>query len=506
MRLTRREMLWLTALFPLLSKGESHAQSALPRGLAPGDTFSREALLNHAKTLSSKAFEPSNVPLPDGFTNLNAEAYGKLRYREDARIPLSETDSVLLEPLPRGFVFNHNVQLHTLRNGVITVLPFDGKAFEGGNGVAEPPKNLGFSGFRMYSVAPSGNVPSPYLAFQAATFFRALARGHQWGVQARALVLNVAEAKGEEVPVFRSFWIEHQPTVTTVHALLDSPSTCGVFRADFRSGDATLADIEVSLFPRSELSHVGLAPLTSMFQFAAHDRRGVEDIRPAVHKSNGLQMHTGRGEWIWRTLHNPETLQIASFQDENPRGFGLLQRDRNPDSFLDDDQRFERRTSAWVEPLGDWGQGAVVLLEIPTDTDIHDNIMVYWRPRNSLKVGQGLTMAYRLWWVGEATDKPNLATVKDVRLGRLGQRRRRCYVDMTPPASWSGTPPENLRAELSSHPLVVSPPTWRWLAEKQIMRVMFDFEVGNEPQVELRLTLFADQTPASETWLYRWTP
>ena len=31
-------------------------------------------------------------------------------------------------------------------------------------------------------------------------------------------------------------------------------------------------------------------------------------------------------------------------------------------------------------PRGNWGPGAVQLVEIPTDDEIHDNIVAYWRP------------------------------------------------------------------------------------------------------------------------------
>ena len=34
----------------------------------------------------------------------------------------------------------------------------------------------------------------------------------------------------------------------------------------------------------------------------------------------------------------------------------------------------------WVEPKGDWGAGAVQLVEIPTEDETHDNIVAYWRP------------------------------------------------------------------------------------------------------------------------------
>ena len=77
-------------------------------------------------------------------------------------------------------------------------------------------------------------------------------------------------------------------------------------------------------------------------------------------------MWTGAGEWIWRPLCNPAKLRFNMFVDNNPRGFGLLQRDRNFDHYQDDGVFYEKRPCLWVEPKGDWGEGSVQLVEIPT--------------------------------------------------------------------------------------------------------------------------------------------
>ena len=91
-----------------------------------------------------------------------------------------------------------------------------------------------------------------------------------------------------------------------------------------RPGDMTIVDMETTLFPRANLEHVGLGGMGSTYLFGPNDRRNADDARPAVYKSTGLQMFNGQGEWLWRPLHNPETLQISAFLDRNPRGFRPL--------------------------------------------------------------------------------------------------------------------------------------------------------------------------------------
>ena len=110
-------------------------------------------------------------------------------------------------------------------------------------------------------------------------------------------------------------------------------------------------------------------------------------MRPSVYDVAGLQILTGAGEWLWRPVANRDTLQISAFADMNPRGFGLLQRARTFDAFDDDDAHWELRPSLWIEPIGDWGDGEVILLEIPSDSENNDNIIAQWRPKAGLAAG-----------------------------------------------------------------------------------------------------------------------
>ena len=104
------------------------------------------------------------------------------------------------------------------------------------------------------------------------------------------------------------------------------------------------------------------------------------DWRPEIHDNDGLAIWNGKGERIWRPLIDPPALQTNSFVDTNPKGFGLMQRDRDFDNYQDDGAFYNKRPGIWVEPKGNWGKGAVQLVEIPTDDETHDNIVAYWRP------------------------------------------------------------------------------------------------------------------------------
>ncbi len=470
--------------------------------------FDPSVVVDIARQISKKPFAQPSTELPSAFSNLTYEQYISIKSLE-APIWSGEGRGISLEPLHRGFVFTNAVDLYLVEDGAIRRIGYDPSKFNfGGINVPNNLGDLGFSGFRLLAQQGDGK-PFDFAIVQGATFFRAIARGQNFGAIARALTLKPAEAKGEEFPIFRAFWLE-RPSVgsnsITVHGVIDSESTTGAVRMTFRPGDMTIIDVETTLFPRVNLEHVGLGGIASTYFYGPNDRRNADDIRPAVHESSGLQMLNGQGEWLWRPLHNPETLQISAFVDNSPRGFGLLQRERAYEAFQDDEQRLERRPSLWIEPLGDWGQGSVQLLEIPSDAEINDNILTYWRPKAPMAAGSEVSFAYRQYWGWNSPERPPLATVTATRVGRgNGGRRRRFAVDFS--GDMLG---DNWPADLKSV-LTVGPGTFQNLKvlpypERKTVRIAFELDPGNENACEMRLILEAGGKPISETWLYRWTP
>ena len=207
-----------------------------------------------------------------------------------------------------------------------------------------------------------------------------------------------------------------------VHSLLDGPSICGAYRFLIYRDHAVVMDIENHLFLRQDIERLGIAPLTSMFWYAEYGREKIADWRPEVHDSDGLAIWNGAGERIWRPLNNPTRIFHTSYLDQTPKGFGLIQRDRVFDHYLDG-VGYDRRPSTWVEPLGDWGKGMVQLVEIPTDDEIHDNIAAYWLTDRPTRAGDAFNYHYRLHWVKDQPFFPGdqLARVVATRMGRGGQ-------------------------------------------------------------------------------------
>lgn len=510
--LTRRQSLAgfavASAAAALPAVAQQNGSSTFPSLIGDGQRFDAGLVVELARALSKRAMAPNPVDLPDGLGQLSLDAAAQIRLQPQHMVWAGEQRGFAIEPLHRGSVFSNPVSIFVIEDGVVRRIGFDKSRFDYGRvPVPAAQADLGFSGFRLHV---GGEKLVEAAIFQGATFFRAIARGQVFGAVARSLVLRPGEQRGEEIPFFRAFWIERPgPAATslTVHGLIDSDSATAAVRMTLRPGDVTINDIELTLFARTQLDNVGFGGMMGGFLFGPQRRRVFDEVRPAVHEVSGLQMRTGADEWLYRPLNNPEQLQVSAFMDNNPKGFGLVQRERDYNAYQDDDQRFELRPSVWIEPLGDWGSGTVQLLEVPTDSEINDNIICHWRPRQAIAAGSETTVSYRQFWCWQTPENPPVAMVRSVRQGRGTQgRRRRFFVDFEGDTLADSALAQNVKVLLSATPGVIHNTRLVPYPERRTMRVSFELDPGADASCELRLQLEAAARPVSETWLNRWTP
>jgi periplasmic glucans biosynthesis protein len=499
----------------LLGAGTSVAALGQDATAAPQpDPGSYADVVARARELATIPFEPANTELTGPFADLGYDSYRAIRPRT---IPLGSGNSgFAIDLLPPGFIFKEPVGISLVTNGNTQDLPFTLDLFDFDPAIFgnldlsgfRAPEGLTFSGFRLRHTINRVDHMDEFAVFQGASYFRLIPRNMIYGLSGRCLALNTGDAKGEEFPTYRHFWIQ-QPAPgarsITVRALIDSESCTGAFEFDLSPGETTTMQTRCTLFPREVLEQVGIAPLTSMYIFGPQWRPGVDDFRSAVHDSEGLQMVTGRSERLWRPLTNPRVVQISAFQDASPKGFGLVQRRRDFSHYEDDEARYELRPTGWIEPVEDWGQGVVVLVEIPTEYEFNDNIVAFWRPLQPLGPDQeGHQFAYRLHWCETPPDRAPLARIHATRTGRSIQdeNRRVMVVDFATRERWAELP--QVRAS-TSHGEIIGL-TSRELLGEGVTRASFEFSPGEEEVIELRLALVGPNGPVSETWTYRWTP
>jgi glucans biosynthesis protein len=503
----RRDFLKFAFSGALAAAAALQGARAAAESLGPPQPFSRERVLDIARELTKIPFKPPRAGLPDPFAALTFEQYNTIRRRPGTAIWGDDRSPYALEPLHRGFIFTTPVDIRLVEDGEARLVLYDRSVFDFGKlQVPADLRDLGFSGVRILRSGGAEGWRDAAI-FQGATFFRGLARGQTFGVTARGLSIRTGDPQGEEFPLFRALWIEKPSPASdalVIHALLDSTSVTGAFLFTLRAGDATIIDTELTLFARVAVDHLGFGAMTATYLFGPLDHRRPDDVRPAVHDVGGLQMLTGSGEWIWRPVANRQTLQISAFGDRNPRGFGLLQRTRSFDAYEDDEVHWEIKPSLWIEPIGDWGEGEVMLLEIPSDSENNDNVIAQWRPKSGLAAGGSVSYAYRQFWCWTPPARPDRAVVVTSRMGKVGKRRR-FIVEFVSDAFADPEKAADVNAALdASLGQIVAMKLYPY-KDRRSIRVVFDLDPGSETYSELRLVLKAGDKPSSETWLYRWT-
>ncbi|HEV2558093.1 MAG TPA: glucan biosynthesis protein G [Microvirga sp.] len=393
-RRTLLQTLLATAALPAMAQ-----QNGAP---APAP-FRFEEVVRRARDLAALPFEGAVPPLPEPLNRLDFDAYRDIRFRPDRALLGSGNGPFRMQLFHLGFLYQRPVTVNVIREGVPTPVPYQRELFDYGRTRIERPLpvNLGFAGFRLHHPLNTPKVLDEVIAFLGASYFRFLSRDQNYGLSARGLALNVEGEGGqaEEFPYFREFWLEMpgpDAESAVIYALLDSASVTGAYRFEVWPSETTTLDVSATLFPRRQLLNVGLAPLTSMFFEGENEQHRTDDFRRELHDSDGLLVHSGAGEWIWRPLRNPGRKAVSSFVDTNPRGFGLMQRDRVFENYQDLEAHYHKRPGYWVEPVGQWGEGRVDLVEIPTPDETHDNIVAYWQPKNPMEPGQEVTVAYRM--------------------------------------------------------------------------------------------------------------
>ncbi len=470
----------------------------------PATPFNRMILVARAEELSKQPFVRPTQRDGGALEKLTYDQYRSIRFQTGASIWSHEDRNFTLDLFYPGFIYDTPVAINLVVAGVARRVLFKNQLFDHGPNVPTIESNdLGYSGFRVRAPINKPDVLDEFLVFQGASYFRALARGQNYGVSARGLAIRTARPEGEEFPVFTDFWVErpaeHAEEIT-IHALLQSASVVGAYTFKVRPGAATTMDVDAALFPRAGVMAYGIAPLTSMFLFDATNRNRFDDVRAAVHDSDGLEIVNGGGERIWRPLANPRVLQVSAFLDNNPQGFGLVQRKRRVEDYQDYEARYDQRPSVWVEPRGEWGAGHVELVEIPSDKEIHDNIVAYWQPAMPLVAGQRADFSYRLRWTDEALDE-SLARVIDTRAGKAPDADQREFVvDFHGP----GEPPADLEIKTMSSAGTIHDARGQLLPSGDY-RVSFELATERADVIELRLQLLSKEQPWSETWLYRWS-
>jgi glucans biosynthesis protein len=508
-----------SAAFPAFA-GQAPADAPQDAEAMPaqaGPPFDWNALVARMKARAGTAYAEPEARLPEVVSGLGYDAHRAIRYRPERALWAKEHRNFELQAFYPGWVFDHPVEILEIVDGEVRPMGFSADDFEY-RAPLDPADFQAFpgaAGFRLHYPLNRNDYRDELITFLGSSYFRALGRGNVYGLSARGLAVDTAAGTEEEFPRFTRFYVERperDARQIRFYAELESPRVAGAYAFTVLPGVETLVDVEAAIFLRGDVSRLGLAPLTSMYLFGENDRTGFDDFRPEVHDNDGLAMLRASGERIWRPLTNPTQLQLSVFSETDLRGFGLLQRDRTADNYLDTEAHYERRPSLWVEPLGDWGPGAVLLAEIPSDSEANDNIVAFWMPENGLSAGSEHRLRYRMTWARDVEGDVPMARVLRTRTGAGGvaavendQDMRKFLVDFTGGALEGLGEDAAMDVALHVGNGEVAHKILSKMPGNDLWRLIVDIRRTDADQpVELAASLGLEGKTLSETWTYQW--
>ncbi len=506
----------------LLPARFSPAHAAAGVTLGAPENFSFEGLKAVAEALAAKPYAAPTQPNPAVVSQIDYERWGQISFNTESALFANGPGQFPVTFFHIGKFFPKSVEMYVVENGQARPIIYDQAMFDmpANSPARQLEKGIGFAGLRIQEPR-NGKLDwhkNDWAAFLGAAYFRAIGELYQYGLSARGVAVNTAVAdRDEEFPDFTRFYIEAPSSDDTivVNALLQGASLSGAYRFTMTRGKGVTMAIEHTLNLRQDIARLGIAPLTTMYWFSETKKETAIDWRPEVHDSDGLALWTGTGERIWRPLVNPERTTASAFSDQSPKGYGTLQRDRVFDHYLDG-VYYDRRPSLWVEPQGDWGKGAVQLIEIPTDDEIHDNVVATWVPAEPATAGKKYDFKFKLFWLADEPYPSPLARCVATRLGRGGQP------GLPRPAGVRKFMVEFLGGPLEHLPFGVKPEPVLFTSRGHFTdylyteavpdgvnghwRAQFDLVVDGTDPVEMRCYLKTGNDVLSETWAYQYHP
>ncbi|GLS87001.1 glucans biosynthesis protein G [Cypionkella aquatica] len=504
--------------------GAAWAQTATdPAAAAPAapdaaEPFDFDRLTENMRVLAT---QPHQTPtkVEGFFSSFTYDDYQAIQYNPERARWAGPKAGFNVQAFHMGWLFAEPIQLFEVKEGQARPMGFSTDDFRYYDRVkARVPAHEplpGVAGFRLNAPLNRADLFDEVVAFLGASYFRALGRGNAYGLSARGLAINTALGKPEEFPRFSRFWLETPAPFArevVVCAALESPSVTGAYRFVIRPGVNTEMDVTARLFFRNEVDQIGVAPLTSMFLFSEKNRTDFDDYRPNVHDSDGLAIERRDGDKIWRPLNNPPRLSESYFAEQSPHGFGLMQRDRNFEAYQDAAAHYERRPSLMVEPLGDWGKGAVRLVEIPSELEVNDNIVAFWVPDAKPVPGVMSEFSYRLHWGALPADTAqDIAFVKETRTGVGGvsgventDGSRKIVVDFEGGLLASLPADAKVEAMVTINGGEIVHQALSEIPGTDFWRLVLDITVAPGMTVELGAHITGYGRKLSENWLYQW--
>lgn len=474
-----------------------------------------------ALKLSQGATLPTD-PLPKSLAEMTYDQHRMIRFRPELSIWRNAQRPYWLQTFHRGFVHKDQVQLYLLESpGLLKQTGRDAKVqvatkvkqvefdkahfkYEGDVKAGDLPTDLGYAGVRFIGYFPGNPQYSEIASFVGASYFRAHSEKTVWGSSARGLAVNCGLPKAEEFPVFRAFYVKEPQAgdlSLTFLALMDSDSVAGAYQFVMTPGKlSTTFDITSRLHFRKVPEKLGIAPLTSMWMWGDALPGPKGDHRPEVHDSDGLLIKGADGQWSWRGFYRQNYPSLVRYPMDKLAGFGVIQRDRDPAHYLDDEANYALRPSLWIEPAVPWERGAIELLELPAEHEGIDNVAAWWVPDQKPEVGVPIELKYKVSFFSGDPAEHLAAKVTALDLQRIDPKKFVFKLDFTG-AALAKADIAKTDVELVSIRCAITSRSLERVGDEQWV-LKLEVEPTGEGPLELMARLVESGQPISERWSY----
>ncbi|MCU0749152.1 MAG: glucan biosynthesis protein [Akkermansiaceae bacterium] len=486
-----------------------------------------DSIQSRARDLANKPYvAPNKDALPAWMGGLTYDQYRDIRFNPNQALWAADNLPFRAMFFHPGYLYREPVVLNEFTSSHQQQIRLAEAYFNYGPLVPKHedlPPDGGFAGFRLHHKLNSPEIFDELIAFQGASYWRALGKNQRYGISARGIAVDTGvDGSTEEFPAFREFWLrkpEEKDTQARFYALLDGPSYAGAYAFKVHPGNETIVEVKAVLFARRAVKRLGIAPMSSMFWFGENSKRRFDDLRPEVHDSDGLAIRMGSGERVWRPVSNDSgKLEFSFFHMDKVDGFGLLQRDRRFDAYEDPEAAYHLRPSLWIEPTSDWGAGRVMLMEIPVDTEFPDSTVALWEPAKTPQPGDRIEFSYRQHWTMNPDPSQANGYVVATRTGmHQGKPEERTIVVEFVGNQLSAPNEVPLSAHVEAigesaakvriHGITIQPlPDERWRVAFHISPAAEGGKLADVGPVELRCCLKRGDNFLTETWAHRVIP
>lgn len=478
-------------------------------------TVDHEYVKKLAAERAARAYEQPHGEVPKFFRDMNYDNYRRIRFIPEQSLWRAEGLPFQIQFYHPGYLYTQQVRMNEFTDTHVQEIPFTGKSWDYQDLKIQwfSRWRLGYAGFRVLHPVNTETKWDELVSFIGASYFRALGKGHRYGISARGLAINSGGPEKEEFPAFTEFWLRKPAAdakAVFAHALLEGPSVTGAFEMTITPGTETVMDVRATFYFRKELPGAGFGPMSSMFWFGEGSSNRFNDFRPEVHDSDGLLVAPDSHTRLWRPLLNPPSVTLSDYPTPKLAGFGLLQRDRDFRSYEDLEAGYERRPGLWVEPVGDWPPGRVRLVEIPAKDEYHDNIAVFWMPDAPPPPGQPYELKWRLRWTSTPKFGGPAGWVRATRVAPNFERDGWVKYVIDFDHNSMAAIPQNAElrpeVELEGDAKVEHQHVFFNPHDRSRRLVLILASKKGVPPVTVRARLMQEGQPATETWTTKWQP